>query len=223
MYAFWRWVCRAIAALGKGDAPRRQRRQKFSGQVQENRRPWPLFPVWWNALKFPLYCLAYAAAGGCRLSLPDSSVALRRQFPFHGSLLRFRTMSPLKGEVGAKRAEGLRHGEFGNSNLWFLNSSPEPAAATGCRLSLPADGKVCSSAEAVPTEVFRASPKKPKKSTAPIYGGRFRVLLRGSQWNRALPGVTPPPSRGASAARSWGGRCGRWGWRRSGRRPRCPR
>ena len=61
MYAFWRWVCRAIAALGKGDAPRRQRpttatphdgnaprrqrRQKFSGQVPENRRNWELEPM----------------------------------------------------------------------------------------------------------------------------------------------------------------------------------
>ena len=27
--------------------------------------------------------------------------------------------------------------EFGNSNLWFPNSSPEPAAARACRLSLP--------------------------------------------------------------------------------------
>ena len=27
--------------------------------------------------------------------------------------------------------------EFGNSNLWFPNSSIEPAVATGCRLSLP--------------------------------------------------------------------------------------
>ena len=32
-------------------------------------------------------------------------------------------------------------GEFGNSNLWFLNSSPDPAAASGCRLSLPGGRK----------------------------------------------------------------------------------
>ncbi len=93
----------------------------------ENRGPWPLFPVWWNALKFPLYCLAYAAGGGCRLSLPDSSVALRRQLPFHGSLLRFRTMSPLKGEVGAKRAEGFETRRI--RELEFM--VPEFVARTG--------------------------------------------------------------------------------------------
>ena len=31
--------------------------------------------------------------------------------------------------------------EFGNSNLWFPNSSPCPAAASGCRLSLPGGSK----------------------------------------------------------------------------------
>ena len=80
-----------------------------------------------NALKFPLYCLAYAAGGGCRLSLPDSSVALRRQLPFHGSLLRFRTMSPLKGEVGAKRAEGFETRRI--RELEFMG--PEFVARTG--------------------------------------------------------------------------------------------
>ena len=93
----------------------------------ENRGPWPLFPVWWNALKFLLYCLAYAAGGGCSLSLPDSSVALRRQLPFHGSLLRFRTMSPLKGEVGAKRAEGFETRRI--RELEFM--VPEFVARTG--------------------------------------------------------------------------------------------
>ena len=32
-------------------------------------------------------------------------------------------------------------GEFGNSNLWFPNSSIDPAAASGCRLSLPGGSK----------------------------------------------------------------------------------
>ena len=35
------------------------------------------------------------------------------------------------------RKEACGFGEFGNSNLWFPNSSIEPAAASGCRLSLP--------------------------------------------------------------------------------------
>ena len=144
----------------------------------ENRRPWPLFPVWRNALKFPLYCLVCAAAGGCRLSLPaasgrrpcrpenrrnrplqfmavdfvyycaaaggcrlslpDSSVALRRQLPFHGSLLRFRTVSPLSGEAHFARRERRR-----------------PTTA-------------------VPSEVFRASPGKPEKLGTRTYGSQFR-------------------------------------------------
>ena len=32
-------------------------------------------------------------------------------------------------------------GEFGNFNLWFPNSSIDPAAASGCRLSLPGGRK----------------------------------------------------------------------------------
>ena len=33
-------------------------------------------------------------------------------------------------------------------------------------------------------------PQNTKKSTAPIYGGRFRVLSGGSRWKRALPAVS---------------------------------
>ncbi len=41
---------------------------------------------------------------------------------------------------GSKWNRTLPGAEFGNLNLWFPNSSLEPAAATGCRLSLPAAG-----------------------------------------------------------------------------------
>ena len=34
-----------------------------------------------------------------------------------------------------------KNGEFGNFNLWFPNSSIDPAAASGCRLSLPGGRK----------------------------------------------------------------------------------
>ena len=34
-----------------------------------------------------------------------------------------------------------KNGEFGNFNLWFPNSSIDPAAASGCRLSLPGGSK----------------------------------------------------------------------------------
>ena len=40
-------------------------------------------------------------------------------------------LPPLKGEVAAKRTEGFNHTEFGNLNLWFPNSSIEPAEASG--------------------------------------------------------------------------------------------
>ena len=33
--------------------------------------------------------------------------------------------------------EARKTGEFGSFNLWLPNSSPEPAAASACRLSLP--------------------------------------------------------------------------------------
>ena len=65
----------------------------------ENRRNRPLQ---FMAVDFVCCC---AAAGGCRLSLPDPSVALRRQLSFHGSLLRFRTVSPLSGEAQFTRRE----------------------------------------------------------------------------------------------------------------------
>ena len=42
-------------------------------------------------------------------------------------------------------------------------------------------------AEAMPTNVFRASPGKPEKLGTRIYGPQFRVLSGGSQWQSALP------------------------------------
>ena len=42
------------------------------------------------------------------------------------------------GASPSRRACGeTEKAEFGNSNVWFPNSSREPAAASGCRLSLP--------------------------------------------------------------------------------------
>ncbi len=40
-------------------------------------------------------------------------------------------VSPLKGEVAAKRTEGFNNAEFGNSSVWFPNSSTGCAAAGG--------------------------------------------------------------------------------------------
>ena len=55
---------------------------------------------------------------------------LRRQLPFQESLYGV-LMPPLKREVPAVRAVGFANEEFGDSNLWFPNSSIEPAAASG--------------------------------------------------------------------------------------------
>ena len=43
------------------------------------------------------------------------------------------------------------------------------------------------SESATPTRDFQKISGNSKKSAAPIYGGRFRVLSGGSKWQSALP------------------------------------
>ena len=74
-----------------------------------------------------------AAASACRFCLPGEisrsnlwrlvSCSIRRQQVRAGSASRQRRHE-FSGEF-------RKTAEFGNSNLWFPNSSPEPAAATG--------------------------------------------------------------------------------------------
>ena len=61
------------------------------------------------------------------------------------------------------RTEGFTNAEFGNSNVWFPNSSTGCAAATGCR------------------------PCRPKNPAALINGGWVRVLSGGSKCVQAQP------------------------------------
>ena len=64
---------------------------------------------------------------------------------------------------GSKWNRALPGAEFGNSNLWFPNSSKEPAAASGAG-HCPA-----------------------QNSGTRIYGSRIRVGTGGSKWQSALP------------------------------------
>ena len=68
------------------------------------------------------------------------------------------------------RTEGFTNAEFGNSNVWFPNSSTGCAAAGGCRHC------------------------RPKNPAASIYGGWVRVLSGGSKWLSALPAGSKWPS-----------------------------
>ena len=72
-----------------------------------------------------------AAAGGCRLSLPAAGDCRHR---------RCRQCRPLI------RKESYGFGDFGNFNLWFPKSSPEPAAASGTG-PCPAGGSKCVQAQ----------------------------------------------------------------------------
>ena len=102
------------------------------------------------------------------------------------------------------RAVGFSSAEFGDLNLWFPNSSIEPATATGCRLSLPAasgsrhcrPGSACPTnfggglgereaaaepppsggAEAMPTENPQEIPADSQTSAASAYGGRWSSI-----------------------------------------------
>ena len=112
--------------------PSRQRRQEFFGEFRKTAEIGN-FNLW-----FPISSPEPAAASGCRLSLPAASGSrpcrpfspLRERLPFQGSLYAA-PVPPLKGEVTAKQAVGFMGAEFGNSDLWFPNSSIEPAAASG--------------------------------------------------------------------------------------------
>ena len=86
-------------------------------------------------------------------------------------------MPPLNGEVTAKQAVGFTDAEFGNFNLWFPISSPEPggnrwqsALPTGSMWlrALPGGGKWN---RATPGNQSARNLADSQKSTAPIYGG----------------------------------------------------
>ena len=112
------------------------------------------------------------------------------------------------------RAVGFSSAEFGNLNLWFPNSSIEPAAATGCRLSLPAasgrrpcrPGSACptnfggglgereAAAESPPAEAGSARPSVRKEACGFADLGRSNLWrpmvvdrMRGSRWVQAQP------------------------------------
>ena len=80
----------------------------------------------------PTLCISPARVGNA-----DPSVAFGDSSPFR-SAIGCAVMPLLKGEVPAMQAVGFISAEFGKSNLCFPNSSPEPAAATGCRPCRPA-------------------------------------------------------------------------------------
>ena len=102
----------------------------------------------------PLQCMAVdfvccpAAAGGTG-HCPAAAVSgsghcpaeplsrLWRQLPFQESLTA-PNVPPLKGEVPAARAARFSNAESGSFNLWLPDSSIGCAAASACRLSLPA-------------------------------------------------------------------------------------
>ena len=112
---------------------------------------------------------------------------------------------PLKGEVPAKRTEGFADAEFGNLNLRFPDSSPEPAEAGAYRqTSVGGWGSAKRSGaspsqhdSATPTNVFRGIPENRRirelESMVPEFvartgGSRWvSALPTGSRWNRALP------------------------------------
>ena len=106
------------------------------------------------------------AVSGSRPSRPNPSVAFGDSSPFRDALIA-PIVPPRKGEVPATWAVGFLNAESGSFNLWLLDSSKGCAVASACRLSLP--GK---------TKTLRAL----------MNGPQGRVRIRGSKWNRALPG-----------------------------------
>ena len=106
------------------------------------------------------------AVSGRRPSRPNPSVAFGDSSPFRDALIA-PIVPPRKGEVPATWAVGFLNAESGSFNLWLLDSSKGCAVASACRLSLP--GK---------TKTLRAL----------MNGPQGRVRIRGSKWNRALPG-----------------------------------
>ena len=115
----------------------------------------------------PVVCCP-AAAGGCRLSLP---------FPLRGTI------------TGSSEYE-----EIDRSNLWRSISCAAarqqvvPGTARSCAVRRQQVG--AGSACRFPCVALSQGLQNTKKSTALIYGGRFRVPLRGSRWFRALPAVS---------------------------------
>ena len=77
-----------------------------------------------------------------------------------------RSKPPLKGEAAAKRTEGFNHTEFGNFNLWFPNSSIEPAVASGTG-HCPA---------AAPGHQSAGNPADSETLAALIYGGQWSSI-----------------------------------------------
>ena len=67
--------------------------------------------------------------------------------------------------------------EFGKSNLWFPNSSPEPADASGCRHCLPA----------TPTGVFRRIPENRRIRELQSMVPEFVARTGGGKWVQAQP------------------------------------
>ena len=87
------------------------------------------------------------------------------------------------------RTEGFTNAEFGNSNVWFPNSSTGCAAATGCRPCRPA----ASGRRPRRPAASGCRPCRPKNPAASIYGGWVRVLSGGSKWPSAPPTGSAAP------------------------------
>ena len=77
------------------------------------RRPWLLFPGWWNALEFPLYCLACAAAVGAG-HCPVAANGHRQRRPC--------TARPRRQRRPSIRREFCGFEEISRFNLWRLIS-----------------------------------------------------------------------------------------------------
>ena len=127
-------------------SPERGGVREADGGVQ-NRRPWPL---------------QFMAANGRRQSRRQQVAvgpADRQQVgvgPADRQQVRGSSADSEQTSVGvwgsakrsgaspSRRTRGApQNSDFGNFNLWFPKSSPEPAAASACRLSLPGKGGLC--------------------------------------------------------------------------------
>ena len=99
------------------------------------------------------------AGSACR-EFPENRRIRELQFMAPEFVARMRGSKWVQAQPAGKSRET---GEFGNSNLWFPNSSIGCAAASGCRLNLP------------------GTPGKPQNSGTPIYGSRIRRQNRRQQ------------------------------------------
>ena len=110
--------------------PRRQRRQEFSGKPRKTAE-------FGNSnLWFPNSSIEPAAASGSRPCRPAASGSRLSRPAAGGS----RPSRPCPRRQRRQEFSGKprKTAEFGNSNLWFPNSSIEPAAASGSRPCRPA-------------------------------------------------------------------------------------